>query len=743
MSASKYAGVAGTWNLDVSRNLNAETFFSVDNTQEAIFDPDFRSPVDENDIKDGGKYRSIVKLQMRYEGQKPDDKGFAMGTGWLISPDTMVTAGHNVFDWAGAERGLGKAIHIKCYIGYHGRDNLNSPIVQSRLAKTVVAPAEWLASRENRHRDVAFIKVDRPFEGNLRTLVYKPTPQSGNDMLGVVGYPADKFLTSELDGREERGAIMYEQFSEVAYNLLAPENVLKYRISTFGGQSGSPVIRKGSKLSVAIGTHVYGGGDKNQASTIGSLGNDYESLLRVFRGDLPVVGQEWGIQLVRHLGSTMPIPPAQPVGAVQPGAVATGTVAEGFFTDLLKITKSVTPFMGPLGAAAGTAIGSVLHVVGESSWDQNGSSVMDPASVSASAQSKRISDRAILAESTLQAVLRMEQGPELSKILGIMSSVYSTDMLEQLVPQLKPVLVSAAGQLSANRDNVNRILQSPPQQIRQESIWDSIGSIIKDGVKFGTPLLSPMSKGAVEKLLKTGRFLTQESIFDDVFGAVGTAVKIGTMIFAESAPSSGGSPSAEGWLDDTAATLLLAKRALMGEAALQAVSRLSDAELSSLPKMPREGPNGQMQAEGFFDFVKDMTSKIGNTIANDVAPFVMNKVIPGTFKVLNGPMQESSGFLGVLGGSSGGLRRKPSLLDMIHNGTLGNGISQLAVSGQSGEQQHGDDDTISSQVQGLHREHGPAARRTERIPSSLEELRLRYLEEGPDSNLDGLCFQEL
>ena len=163
-----------------------------------------------------------------------------MGTGWLIRPDLLVTAGHNVYNWsAGANgEGLGKAVYIKCYIGYHGRDLVGTPAVQQRLAKNVVTTAEWLTSKDNRHRDVAFIQVDRPFEGNLRLFSYLPTPKSGDEMLGVVGYPADKILI-DTDGREEKGAVMYEQFTDVQYNLEDPKNkptMLKYRISTFGGK---------------------------------------------------------------------------------------------------------------------------------------------------------------------------------------------------------------------------------------------------------------------------------------------------------------------------------------------------------------------------------------------------------------------------------------------------------------------------------------------------------------------------
>ena len=175
---------------------------------------------------------------MRYEGQKASEKGYAMGTGWLVAPDILVTAGHNVFDWSGFGRGLGRAVEIRCFIGYHGRKHIDSPIVQSRMAKNVVTTAEWVTARGNRHRDVAVIQVDRPFEGDLRLFTYSNTPSQDNAMLGVVGYPGDKFIVDDED-REEKGAEMYEMFSSQIYDLKGPENpldMLEYYISTFGGK---------------------------------------------------------------------------------------------------------------------------------------------------------------------------------------------------------------------------------------------------------------------------------------------------------------------------------------------------------------------------------------------------------------------------------------------------------------------------------------------------------------------------
>lgn len=70
-----------------------------------------------------------------------------MGTGWLVSPDLLVTAGHVVYDW---DRQLGPCTQMKCYIGYNGRDSVKSPQVQSRHGVNVVTTADWVETDINR-----------------------------------------------------------------------------------------------------------------------------------------------------------------------------------------------------------------------------------------------------------------------------------------------------------------------------------------------------------------------------------------------------------------------------------------------------------------------------------------------------------------------------------------------------------------------------------------------------------------
>jgi V8-like Glu-specific endopeptidase len=169
-----------------------------------------------------------------------------MGTGWLISNDTLVTAGHNVFDWSGFGKGLGKAAQIKCYIGYQGSASASSPDV-FRLAKSIVTTGEWTTSPTNRNRDVSFIKVEPPFNGDLRTFRYEETPatEGAGVMLGVVGFPGD--MSVMVNGRKERGAEMYEMFASQTYNLAGnpqenPLRMLEYNVSTYGGRFPVPLF---------------------------------------------------------------------------------------------------------------------------------------------------------------------------------------------------------------------------------------------------------------------------------------------------------------------------------------------------------------------------------------------------------------------------------------------------------------------------------------------------------------------
>lgn len=155
-----------------------------------------------------------------------------MGTGYLISNDTLITAGHCVYD---PEHGA--VVRMKCYIGYSGREPLDQQGAQYRHAVKIVTPVSWVHGF-NKSRDVAVVKLSEPFterfQGSLKLLKFKDTPETftANTELFVVGYPGEGPTT---DGNAVRGARMY--IGKLCPNSVTRINrkMLQYQITTYGG----------------------------------------------------------------------------------------------------------------------------------------------------------------------------------------------------------------------------------------------------------------------------------------------------------------------------------------------------------------------------------------------------------------------------------------------------------------------------------------------------------------------------
>ncbi|KAG6356217.1 hypothetical protein INS49_015604 [Diaporthe citri] len=667
---SSMTGLIGMFDLAMGgENMPVGGSILQESTEESVFDPDFRVAVDPSQYQDGGIYRSIVKLQMRYDGQGKDSTGWYMGTGWLISPDIMVTAGHNVYNWA--SDGLGKATIIKCHIGYKGKESIGSPGVQTRHAKRCVTSAEWLASKDNRHRDFAFIQVDKPFTGNLRLFSYGKTPPHGYEMLGVVGYPGDQSIKDSY-GRAERGAEMYKEFDKVQYDLTTskanPLGMLTYRISTYGGQSGSPVIREGTQTGIA--THVYGLGDKNQASPI----TDYDNFFSAFKQNLPQAGEVDGITLHKTigrvgaesiLGDSFNI--AQPVGKSLLGINVdsegnsdqytlrnnNASEQEQSFSDVFKNISSVisnvgevvfpiveTAMLGQAGAPVAAIAHAALGALGnacESTQDTDSSKVMEGAP-----------ERGALAESALQAVVKLQKHnpshPVLQKIHADMAQSYGqvAPAIPQLAEQLKPALIKGAaivgqtdyipknkfprstggqrlpiqstilGAESARglSDFEECILGDTKVVNGEEAFFENVGNFLAEGLQVAKPLLRK----------------------DAVAGLKAIATRLAASREQESAldrdESSGESQAAK----------LVVQRAVMGESALQALRKLDSRELNSLT-VPSEG--GSAHEEPIGDFFNTSVQTIGGVVKT-VAPVILNNVLPAVIKAVQGSGQESA-----------------------------------------------------------------------------------------------------
>ncbi|HYU31148.1 MAG TPA: trypsin-like serine protease [Thermoanaerobaculia bacterium] len=175
-----------------------------------------------------------------------------LGTGWFISPRTLITAGH--------------VVYIKGS-GDPNRDGWvsNIDVVPGRNAAvkpfgTVKATTFWSVrgwtERGDQNQDYAAIILDTPL--GISTGWFGYGVFDDNRLVGVqahvAGYPGDKAL----------GTLWHHSLP------IASVSVPKvfYAIDTAGGQSGAAVYVLENNLPIAVAVHAYGGSVSNSGTRI-------------------------------------------------------------------------------------------------------------------------------------------------------------------------------------------------------------------------------------------------------------------------------------------------------------------------------------------------------------------------------------------------------------------------------------------------------------------------------------------
>ncbi|MDI1436389.1 peptidoglycan-binding protein [Polyangium sorediatum] len=195
-----------------------------------VFGPDDRVRVPRTEA---APYRAICALRITgANGER------YVGTGWLINPRTVVTAGHCVYDCQ-AMGGWATSIEV-----IPALDGTRQPF-GSVVAKRFRLVSGWLEDRSPEY-DYAAILLDEPVQMNEGFFMPEALPPAELEgaLVNIAGYPQEPDSATRL-----------------YYHARALKDVggriVQYDIDTFGGQSGAPVWLtrpNGERVVVAIHT---------------------------------------------------------------------------------------------------------------------------------------------------------------------------------------------------------------------------------------------------------------------------------------------------------------------------------------------------------------------------------------------------------------------------------------------------------------------------------------------------------
>ncbi|KAL2684969.1 hypothetical protein Neosp_006062 [[Neocosmospora] mangrovei] len=725
---------AAAWKLDLPTSSHpAESVKLPDDGSkdaESIIGEDERVLVDHGDLQEGGKYRSIVKIQSRFNDRTTGRAVWMIGTGWLIRPDLLVTAGHVVYDHGYR---YGPADQIKCYIGYNGRDSVKTSAVQARYGLNVISTAEWIESPNNRSRDVAFIQVDRPFTGNLRTFNFTKTPPSGQGIvLGVVGYPGDKSLR-DTDGEDEKGAQMYEEFAKTDFDLAAsPGNMVEYRVSTFGGQSGAPILRKSRGQFTSIGTHCYGGGGQksNSGNAIGGVyGNNYDAFIALFNIGQQAFGTAANIKSIDcpangNSSSGTGLNGSLSSGLDKRGYASTGSNGNGFnnngftstgfnntgfstgfnssgfdnissskdlngrvtsgqnrssvssgdqaeFMQILKTVAGVGSAVLPIASSLLGPMGSLAgmaagHFLGKLTRESMQS---ESGMAGVPGDDDAIASRALVAEAALEAILSANESPEHEEVIRKMKDIWSTNAtnVDALAPVLTPGLTECALDIASHR-----LERATTGATRQES------TLLPERRDLG---ISIHEAGGAEAAFVQAMYGPTRPLADAEGGwgwlgsVISTVGKVAVPLASKAASgalsgvvgSLGGLFSSES-MSDSVSPNEEATRILLKRALM------ADTALQALMTLPREKlerlqvTHNSGETEGIIDFIKTGVQKLGPTVLN-AAKNMANKYVP---IAINYGAKKISTHLGLPAEAlpNRTIRKQPSFRDSLNAGKI-------------------------------------------------------------------------
>lgn len=187
-------------------------------------------------------YCAIAMLSITYENSSL----LYRGTGFFINEDTLLTAGHNLYNHSvevGESKPLGKMTSMKIYPAYNNG--------LGRYGGTewtaVFYPTSWL-DEKNDSADYGIIKIEDPIgfkTGRFSLSIYP----SLNVNYTISGYPV--YVNNSKTN---------QQWKKSGKLTSITDYLLSYKIDTSGGQSGSPIFDNYNRV---IGIHTSGSSTSN------------------------------------------------------------------------------------------------------------------------------------------------------------------------------------------------------------------------------------------------------------------------------------------------------------------------------------------------------------------------------------------------------------------------------------------------------------------------------------------------
>jgi V8-like Glu-specific endopeptidase len=174
--------------------------------------------------------------------------GSFLGTGWLVAPRTIITAGHCVYD-ARQMGGWANKISIA-----PGRDAVDRPY--GTLESTKFSTTDVWLQKQDPDFDISAIHLAEPIGDQVGwfQVASLTDDQLRGYLVNVSGYPA------------QPGEGTQQWWAKNRIREVTPRRIF-YEVDTSGGQSGAPVyiIEKNGAPPMVVGIHAYGVGGTPQS----------------------------------------------------------------------------------------------------------------------------------------------------------------------------------------------------------------------------------------------------------------------------------------------------------------------------------------------------------------------------------------------------------------------------------------------------------------------------------------------